>query len=139
MKDFDVERQERSAAGRDDRAFVLGGETFHALAEVAPEALTRFESMDSNPDIPLSETLAVIDDTILSLIEDAPEDGHARYRKVRAETPDLGVATLLDLAKWLVEVQTGRPTEPQPPSTDSPAETGTESTDTSSSQDSPEV
>jgi hypothetical protein len=140
MKNFDVEREQRAATDREDRAFVLGGQTFHALAEVNPDVLTRFEQIDDKKDTPLSETLATVDSTILELIENETDDNaHDRYRHVRETTPDLGIPTLLELAQWLVGVQAGRPTEPSQPSSPSPGPTtGTSSTGDSSSEEAPE-
>jgi hypothetical protein len=138
VKNFDDHRKKRAEATRAEREFLLGGEPFTARASVRPEAFMRWDSMDME-NTPAAEILAVADETILSLIE-KKDDAHARYRALREREEDaVNLEDLTDLIQWLVEVQSGgRPTEPSPASSSSPAETGTPSTDASSSPDSEE-
>jgi hypothetical protein len=131
-RDFDGDRRKREQQSRDERAMILGGETFYAKASVKPEVLTQFS--DINDDTPMKEVLRITDDTILALLENV-DHTEERYRAVRASEDDIvTLADLLEVAKWLVEVQTGRPTELPSASSGSPETTtnGTDSTATSS-------
>lgn len=137
MKNFDDHRKKKDEATRAQREFQLGGETFTARARVRPEAFMEWDSMDM-ANTPASEILVMADKTILDLIE-KKDDAHARYRALREREEDpLNLEDLTDLIQWLVEVQSGgRPTEPSPDSSSSPEETGTRSTEDSSSTATP--
>lgn len=121
-KDFDTARRERQQSiTEDDRTFTLGGHRFVALREVHPSALVGYDSITTESS--LEETLEIVDDTILNMIEDR-DGSHGRYVEIRASRDDIiTVEDLLEVVKWLMESQTGRPTgppsvsEPTPPST----------------------
>lgn len=136
MKNFDTERQAREIPA-EERTFVLGGETFIGRSSVRPEALTKWDGIGD--DMPVTEVLKATDDTILALIEDT-DNAHERYRALRQKEDDpLTIPDLVAVGTWLVEVQTGRPTDPPIGSTDSPSTPGTTSTDERSSVDTPEA
>lgn len=134
MKDFDVERQFRSDQDRD---FKIGGEVFRAKASVRPEVLVPFDEIGE--ETTSTETLAIIDELVVNMLE-PNDDSEARYRALRERADDaVSLDDLQELAKYLVEVQTGgRPTEQPGDSSAGPGNTGTNSTDISSSADSPE-
>jgi hypothetical protein len=135
VKDFDTDRKARSIPV-EDRTFILGGETFIGRESVRPEALTKWDGITD--EMAVGEVLQATDDTILALIEDT-DDGHARYLALRQREDDpISVPDLVEVGTWLVEVQTGRPTEPPTASTDSPSTPGTTSTGEHSSPDTPE-
>jgi hypothetical protein len=136
-RDFDGPRRKREQQSRDERAMILGGETFYAKASVRPEVLTQFS--DINDETPMKEVLRITDDTILALLESV-DHTEERYRKIRESEDDVvNLEDLLEVAKWLVEVQTGRPTELPSASSGSPETppSGTASTATSSPTDTP--
>jgi hypothetical protein len=135
VKNFDTERKAREIPV-EERTFVLGGETFIGRSSVRPEALTKWDGITE--DMSVGDVLQATDDTILALIEDT-DDAHARYLALRQKEEDpLTVPDLVAVGTWLVEVQTGRPTEPPTGSTDSPSTPGTTSTVEHSSLDTPE-
>jgi hypothetical protein len=132
MKDFDAERRQRDEEGRDDRTFTIGGETFVVKPEVRPEALADYEQMTGSESA--HEALRVIDDLVVSFLDDTDDDPEGRYRAVRARTEDpIGMATLESLVEWLVETQTNRPTGRPGSSGTGPQRTKGGSTDGSSS------
>lgn len=134
MKNFDTEREERKLS-EEERTFVLGGETFVAKASVRPEALSQWDGITQ--EMSVSQILEATDATVLALIENR-DDAHNRYTAIRARDEDpIAVDDLVEVGKWLVEVQTGRPTEPQSGSTASPPTPGTTSTVESSSPETP--
>lgn len=136
MKNFDTERKARSIPV-EERTFTLGGDTFIARDSVRPEALTKWDGIDGNMEI--GDVLEATDATIIALIEDT-DNGHERYLALRAREDDpLTVPDLVAVGTWLVEVQTGRPTESPTGSTDSPSTPGTKSTVEPSSPDTPEA
>ena len=134
MKNFDSDRKSREIPV-EERTFVLGGETFIGRSTVRPEALTQWDGIDA--DMGVTDILEATDATILALIENT-DDGHARYLALRKRDDDpIGVNDLVEVGKWLVEVQTGRPTEQPSVSTDSQPTSGTPSTEESSSPETP--
>ena len=139
-KNFDDARRAREQETRADREFVLGGQTFFAKMAVRPEVLTRWN--DISEEMELSEVLGITDEVILDLLENV-DDTPGRYKAVRDNEEDpIPLSDLLEVAQWLVEVQTGRPIEAPSVSGGSPPSlppTGTDSTDASSSPVSPEA
>lgn len=112
MKDFD---EARAARKDKDRAFRLGGEVFFMKAGVKPEVFAAYD--DVNEETTALEALATIDGIVLDMIE-SRDDAAARYRKVREQEDDpVNLADLTALVEWLIEEQTGRPTQPLSPST----------------------
>lgn len=134
MKNFDEERKVREEETREEREFVLGGETFYAKASVRPEIMLAFEQI--NKETPPSEVLAIADQLVTDML-DPENESHDRYRALR-QTDAVDMATLLEICNWLIEAVTGRPTEQPAVSSPLPAtpESGTPSTDDSSSEDS---
>ena len=127
MKNFDTDREQRAER---DRGFQIGGETFTTKTAVRPEAMTAYEALDD--DAPVSEMLKVIDQTILAFVE---ENGHERWRKLREREDDpVTLADMNALINWLVEDQTGRPTQQPAPSSGGLGSSGTPSTGVSSSR-----
>lgn len=124
MKNFDESRK-HDHVPVEDRTFVIGGEVFVAKEDVHPSVLTAFDRLE---DANVETTLAVIDETILSMVE--PTDNAAeRYRAVRARTDDpIKLDVMVELARWLVEMQTGRPTGQPSASAPGPTRTGAVST-----------
>jgi hypothetical protein len=138
MKNFDEKRHLRRSLTVDDRSFTLGGEIFVAKASMRPEALTDYDRIDETTS--LTETLQIVDGVILKFLEKNPDNAPARYRKIRENEDDpVTVEDLLDLVQWLVEVQTGRPTGRPDDFSPGPSETGTTSTENSSSPVMPEA
>lgn len=132
MKNFDEARQARFDQDRD---FQIGGQVFRARASVRPELLAPYESLDENTSA--SDALVIIDDLLVAMIE-PNDDAHARYRTLREREEDaVGMEDLQELVKWLMEVQTGRPTEQPGGSSAGPGTPGTTSTGTSSSTGTP--
>lgn len=106
MKDFDASRKHNHTPA-EDRTFRLGGETFVAKEDVHPSTLIAFDRLD---DANVETTLEIIDGTIESMLEGGLH-AHELYRKVRADTEDpITLEVMVELARWLVEIQTGRPT-----------------------------
>jgi hypothetical protein len=134
MKNFDTERKEREIP-EEERTFTLGGETFIGKSVVRPEALTKWDGITQEMEV--TEILTATDETILALIENR-DDAHARYTALRQREDDpIGVNDLVEVGKWLVEVQTGRPTEQPSGSTASPPTPGTTLTAVSSLPETP--
>lgn len=127
MKDFDQVREERRQA---DRSFKIGGETFVRKVGVRPEVLAEYEKLEETT--AATETLELIDGIVVDLIEDA-DGGHDRYRALRQREEDpLSLADMQEMVQWLVEEETGRPTQPPSPSTRGPGGTVTTLTGDSS-------
>ncbi len=118
VKNFDEARRAKHKA-EGERTFVLGDETFVLRPAIHPSILERYDDLDN--DTPVKETMEIVDDLIVALIE--PRDGaEDRYRAVRANQDDpISVEDLQDLIRWMMEIQTGRPTGP--PGDSSPGET----------------
>jgi hypothetical protein len=126
-KNFDEQRAERAALDRD---FIIGGEHFRARPGVRPEKLSRYDDLDA--DSTVEETLAIVDELILAMIEE-DDNAHERYRALRLRDDDpVTVEDLQELVKWLMEAQTGRPTGQPGDSSAGPERTGTISTVASS-------
>jgi hypothetical protein len=134
VKNFD---EQRSTLSEEERTFQIGGETFLARAKVRPEALAQWDGISG--DMPALDILKASDETILALM-DQRDNAHARYTALREREDDpLSLDDLVDLGQWLVEVVTGRPTEPLSGSTTSPSTPGTTPTGAPSSPESPEA
>ncbi len=127
MKNFDEARAAKRAS-EDDRTFQLGGETFVALPSVHPDVLAAYDKI--KPETSITETMEVVDEVIIQLI-DPRDDSAGRYTSIRANKTDpLSVDDLLELVKWLMAQQTGRPTGQS-----SDSGSGLTSTETSSTDD----
>lgn len=154
MKDFDVEREAELRADVRDRTFKIGGETFAYKAAVRPDILSEWDQVRPpalaadgktllrNEDgsvvdagTPSSEVLAIEDRLIGMFLAPVDEfdDPHARWAALRAREDDpIRGKDMLELIKWLVGEQVGRPTEAPSPSGDGRAANGTGSTPISS-------
>lgn len=134
MKNFDESRTERRAHGID---FQIGGENFKTSQGGNPNDLVPL--VTSVPGESLGDVLGQLDQAILSMVSDE-NDGHARWRSLRARADDpISLSDMRELVEWLIEQQTARPTVPPGDSSTPPSETGTASTDDSSSPESPEA
>lgn len=107
MKDFDQGRKARKKT-REERTFVLHGETFVARNALHPDVLSEYDGIDENDNA--SVILATIDNMIVEMIE-PDDDAAVRYTAIRVDREDpVTLEDLMDLVKWVIEVQTGRPT-----------------------------
>jgi hypothetical protein len=130
-RDFDEERKERKT--RPD-TFLLGGELFQFKTGLRPETFNEItqEWRETTPATPSVELLAIIDTTICNFLDG--DDQIARWRTLREREED--AVTSYDMGQvliWLIEQQTGRPTEAPSSSGNGRKESGTRSTGRSSS------
>ena len=134
MRNFDDERAERHAEREKqlgDRSFVFGGETFQYEANVPYDVLRNLTS-----DVPLAGQAYIdaIESNVLSLIEDTG-DAHKRFLKlVKRRYDPITFDDLQTLCTGLVEEAFRRPLEVSLPSTDGQPPTGTDSTESSSTE-----
>ena len=134
MKDYDKERAERHAEREKalgDRSFTFGGETFQFEANVSYDVLRNLTS-----EVPLAGQAYIdaIEQNVLSLIED-DGDAHKRFLKLCKRRKDpVTFDDLQTLCTGLVEEAFSRPLEASLPSTDGPVTTGTDSTESSSTE-----
>jgi hypothetical protein len=95
----------------DDLTFVLGGETF-TMHYVRPEVLAAWE--DDPKDEKAIDALKRLDERVKMFLS---PDQHERYDAVRArDDKPVTMAQLNDLATWVIEVQSDRPTQQPSPS-----------------------
>jgi hypothetical protein len=128
MKDFDQERAIRTAPSEDERTFVLAGESFTIRASVRADTLAH--ASDVTADSKVSDDVAAFDALIEGFLE---EHDRPRYRLLRArETDPVTFDDLMEVAAWMVSVNSGRPTQQASPSTAGPERTGTTLTAVSS-------
>lgn len=94
-----------------DLSFTIGGETFQ-MRYVRPEVLASWED---EPDSEKSaEILKRQDERIEQFL--VSEENRERWRKLRAREDDaLPLVHVTELLRWMVEVQTARPTNPPSP------------------------
>lgn len=131
MKDFDTSRAARRRS-EDQRTFKLAGETFIMKNGVRPEALAGFDAI--TPDSPIIDMMAAWDELFLAMIEDRDGEAERRYRALRDSTVDpLTLEDLDEVVLWMMEEVGGRPTGSSSDSSDGREQTGTSSTDASSS------
>ena len=133
-RDFDKEREARHAEREKalgDRSFVFGGETFQYEANVSYDVLRNLTS-----DVPLAGQAYIdaIETNVLSLIEDEG-DAHKRFLKlVKRRKDPITFDDLQTLCTGLVEEAFRRPLEVSLPSTDGQPTTGTDLTESSSTE-----
>jgi len=139
-KNFDEEvRAERFAR---DRTFVIGGETFEYRADFTPEQFSElvaeYVAMDSSKST-AAEATRIVDDTIKGFL--AGDDERERWVALRAreggnaaEASELAVIAydMRQVLLFLIQEQTGRPTEAPSPSGNGRESTGQRSTEPSS-------
>jgi hypothetical protein len=117
----------RSFDRTDDLKFEIGGETFQ-MHTVRPEVIDSWPKKTPSDQTYL-QALGLIDGQIKEFLS---ADDHPRWDALRArETDAVTFAQMNDVLTWMVEVQTGRPTQPPSPSADSPGTTEPSSTEES--------
>lgn len=95
-----------------DHFFTIRGEKFDYL-DVKPEVLTAFELRKNGKKSEADSTWDALDQQIMVFL---PDEQHARWKELRAREKDpITIKQLTELIKWLMEVQTGRPTEQPSP------------------------
>jgi len=131
MKDFDKERLQKHAERAldlEERSFLFGGETFSFRSEVNYLVLERVAAIG---DAGGSGVIRDMEAAVLDLLEPGQEE---RFLAVVRNTEDpVTLADLNDLCTWLTEAQVNRPTRAPSLSTAGRDETGTDSTESSSS------
>lgn len=142
-KNFDEEvRAERLTR---DRTFVIGGETFAYLADFTPEQFSEivaeYVAMDTST-VPHGKATSIVDEAIAGFLAD--DDNRERWAALRSRNGggDIEVAeelavTAYDMRQvllYLIQEQTGRPTEAPSRSGNGRESTGRRSTERSSSQ-----
>lgn len=96
-----------------DQSFTVRGEKF-TYQDVKPEILTAFEVNTNGKKEDEDTVWEVLDAQIMLFI--LPEQ-HDRWKELRAREKDpVTIHQLTEILKWLMEVQTGRPTIPPSPS-----------------------
>ncbi len=92
-----------------DREFTVGGETFH-WRDVRPEVLEKFEPSESDD----NSVWRIYDEQIMLFLE--PTE-HERWTTVRAaDDKVVTIKQIQAILRWLLEEQTGVPTEQPSPS-----------------------
>ena len=108
-----------------ERQFKVQDQVF-TWCDVRPEILTAFEP-EENGDDPNS-IWKTLDQQILLFLDPA-EDSPERWKKLRArEDQPVTIAQLNSILTWLMEEQTGRPTEAPSPSASGRGRTAASST-----------
>lgn len=130
MKDFDEARTARSTRDAEERSFKLGGETFTIRPAVRPETLAAAARVTTDSGV--ADDIEAFDELILGFLED---EGRARYETLRRREEDPVTFTdLMEVAAWMVEVNSGRPTVQPSPSSAGLPQTPTSLTVVSPSQ-----
>jgi hypothetical protein len=129
-RDFDADRAERQAR---PSTFVLGGELFKFKTGLRPEAFNEIlvEYRATTGATPSDEMLAIVDQTICNFLDG--DDQISRWQALREREED--AVTAYDMGQvlvWLIEQQTGRPTEARSSSGNGRADSGKRSTGRSS-------
>ena len=124
MKDFDEARATRPTLDEDARSFKLAGETFTIRPFVRADTLAAAGRVSDKSSI--ADDVDAFDELIVGFLEDAD---HERYLALRRrETDPVTFNDLMELAAWMVETSSGRPTRQPSPSTAGPGKTGDGST-----------
>lgn len=109
-KDFDSERVAEIDASA--REFTIGGEQFTIRVATAPEVYVRYwdalrDSSSADGNLTNTEFLAVLDNTVLALIEPGEAD---RWQTVRADAePPITIRAISQVVDYCMGVQSGRP------------------------------
>lgn len=109
-KDFDSERVAEIDASA--REFTIGGEQFTIRVATAPEVYVRYwdalrDSSSADGNLTNTEFLAVLDDTVVALIEPGETD---RWRHVRENAdPPVTIRAISQVVDYCMGVQSGRP------------------------------
>lgn len=111
---------------QDDLSFVLGGETF-TMHYVKPEIMAAWEDEDEVETA--AETIVEADQKVKLFLIPGDQERYDKLRE-REENP-VTSQQLNALLRWMVEVQTGRPTRPLSDSEPGPGSTEATSTESS--------
>lgn len=96
-----------------DQTFIVRGEKF-TYQDVKPEILSAFEASTNGAKTDEENAWDIFDRQVMVFL---PEEQHARWKELRAREKDpVTIHQLTELIKWLMEAQTGRPTEQPSPS-----------------------
>lgn len=96
-----------------DRTFIVRGETF-SFVDASPEILTSFDASMNGDDQDENAVWKLMDAQIMLFLRDSDRE---RWQKLRArEEEPVTIAQLTEILTWLMEQQTGRPTEAPSPS-----------------------
>jgi len=133
-KDFDAEvRAERFER---DNTFVIGGETFGYFVSLRPERFQEIIAEYAKTTIETAgeEMTRIVDETIKGFIVSAED--RERWGEVRARDDEQAISSrdMREVLLYLIQEQTGRPTEAPSPSGNGRSETGAASTEPSSSR-----
>lgn len=128
MKDYDQERANLEGV---ERTFKLGGVEFRAAPTMPAEALSDLADLQAG--VSTAHSFQTVSSVVRrTLLPVSRPDWDALLERDDLPVPiDLG--TLLQVADDLVTAATGRPTPPPSPSSNTPASTGTRSTEDSAS------
>lgn len=96
-----------------DRSFKVRGETFD-FQDVGPEVLTAFEPSTNGAEEDPNAIWKLMDEQIMLFLKESDRE---RWRTLRARTEQpVTIAQINAILTWLMEEQTGRPTEQPSPS-----------------------
>lgn len=130
-RDFDAERRERYP---EPVTFRMRDEVFTVIQGISPEeygakAQPFFSMTRATPN---DEALKIADEFVVAFTDG--DDSAERWKKVRAlRNPAVTVREIFDLCRWIIEEQTGVPTQQPAPSPDGDGSDGELSTEPSSS------
>lgn len=117
MHNFDEARDVRMQG---ERSFQIGGQQFTYKPAVSPESLIPWADMTA--DTPEVEAIRIIDETVLAFLDPGQEGKWLLARDPDSANP-LTADDIIELIKWLVTEQSGRPTSP-PSDSSNGSETG---------------
>lgn len=96
----------------EDRTFIVRDETF-SFVDASPEILTSFDA-SMNGDDDENAVWKLMDAQIMLFLRESDRE---RWQKLRARKEEpVTIAQLTEIVRWLMEQQTGRPTNPPAPS-----------------------
>lgn len=129
MQDFEAKRRARIDR---DRQFTIGGEILIYRASVRPEAMLEWSTI--TPGATDDESLPLLDNLVQQFVTEQSFEKWKALRQVDGDEA-LNLEDITDVIEWLVERQSGRPTESSSASADGSqtTSTGTSSTDESPS------
>lgn len=128
LKDFDAARSERKRKlGNPDQvvAFRIGGQEFRCQP-VLPYGLVLDIALVPD-DAPQTMQVAALDNLIFQMLK--PECHDAWHAIVRDTENGLDLEDVRTIVQWMMEVYTGRPTEPSSTSAEQSSEAGRSSKD----------
>lgn len=108
-----------------DLDFIVGGEAF-TMRYVRPEVLAAWEDESEDDEESSDKILKRQDERILAFL--SSEEDRKRYVAMRERDENaLPLVKINELLRWMVEVQTSRPTETPSPSANGPGRTAASS------------